>query len=93
MRTHWSTLVLVHNDAGVIYDEAERMRCLRELKASGTMSEAYLTRTWLRHELPTDRRTWGPNRREIDWAGFDAEAAPTGGAPATPASSVASTGR
>jgi len=73
MSTPWTELILVHNDAGVVYDEADRRRFLEELKASGTMSEAFLTRTWLKHENPKDRRTWGPVRRDIDWTGFDPE--------------------
>lgn len=73
MRTHWSTLVLVHNDAGVVHDEAERRRFLAELRATGTMSDAFLTRTWLRHEDPLLRSTWGPARRTIDWDGFTVE--------------------
>lgn len=73
MRTHWSTLVLVYNDAGVVHDEAERRRLLGELRATGKMSDAFMTRTWLRHEDPLDRRTWGPSRRDIDWDGFVAE--------------------
>lgn len=73
MRTHWSTLVLVYNDAGVVHDEADRRRFLAELRASGKMSDAFLTRTWLRHEDPLVRSTWGPARRSIDWDGFSVE--------------------
>lgn len=73
MRTHWSALVLVHNDAGVVHDDTERRQLLHELRTTGTMREAFLTRTWLRHEVPKDRRTWGPPRREIDWGGFEPE--------------------
>ena len=76
MRTHWSQLVLVYNDAGVVHDQAERRRLLEELRTSGAMSEAFLTRTWSRHEVATDRRTWGPLRREIDWEGFEENAPP-----------------
>jgi hypothetical protein len=70
MITHWSTLVLVYNDAGVVHDPEVRRRYLEEYRASGTMGDAYLTRTWGKHENPKDRRTWGPTRREIDWSGF-----------------------
>lgn len=76
MRTHWSTLVLVHNDAGVVHDEAERRVFLTELRAAGSMRDAFLTRSWTRNEDPKDRRTWGPVRRDIDWSGFEVEPPP-----------------
>jgi hypothetical protein len=70
MRTHWSALVVVDEDNGVVYDDAARRLLLDELKTKGQMKGAYLTRVWLRHEDPSDRQTWGPTRREIDWEGF-----------------------
>ena len=77
MRTHWRDLVLIHNDAGTVRDEHLRRAYLEELRASGTMSHAFLTRTWDKHENPKDRSTWGPPRRDIDWSGFEGiEAAP-----------------
>jgi hypothetical protein len=71
MRTHWNDLILVWNDAGVVHDAAERRRLLEELRTTGRMDEAFLTRTWNKHEVANDRRTWGPTRREIDWSGFE----------------------
>lgn len=78
MRTHWSTLIVVDDSAGVVHDETARHLRLEELRAKGRMTGAFLTRVWLRHESPTDRNTWGPARREIDWDGFDPVPLPVG---------------
>lgn len=82
MMAHWTSLVLIHNDAGTVRDDYQRHLFLEELRVSGTMGEAFLTRTWGKHEDPKDRRTWGPLRRNIDWTGFDPD--PSRAAPAPP---------
>ena len=71
MRMHWSELVIVDDDdGGVVKDELERRKLLEQLKRKGKMRSAFLTRTWGKHENPTDRKTWGPPLHDIDWSGF-----------------------
>ena len=45
MTTHWSTLVLIYEDAGTVKDEQDKLRFLRQLKREGRVPGAFVTST------------------------------------------------
>lgn len=63
--------MVVNSEAGVVRDAEQRHRCLMQLRQTGKMTDAFLTRTWGKHENDRDRASWGPLARDIDWTDFE----------------------